>query len=157
MEFCWLVLLVEVLWVQTESPNSIWGRELQLKIKHKLNMPWEVLDLIEMWLFQSLSLILPKSEIKLKRKGTIRCYWYPSITFHKLPFFTWVTLISLIWLSTMNLLHLIKIIMSFILHCSGMKHLIFLSAFYLQKASTEEQAEHNIWNTNTLTSSCLSH
>jgi len=57
----------------------------------------------------------------------------------------------------MNLMHLIQIIMSLILHYSDMKSLIHLVAFYLQKVSTVEQVEHSIRNTNALTSTWLFH
>lgn len=54
-------------------------------------------------------------------------------------------------------MHLIQITMNFILHYNDMKSLIPLAAFYLQKVSTVEQAEHSVRNTNTLTSSWLFH
>lgn len=61
-------------------------------------------------------------------------------------------MMSLIRLSAMNLMRLIQIIMNFILCYSDMKRLVHLAAFYLQKVSTVEQAEHSVRNTNTLTS-----
>lgn len=62
-------------------------------------------------------------------------------------------MVSLIRLGEMNLMHLIQIIMSSVLHYSEMRNLIYLAALYLRKISTVEQAEHGIKNTDTLTRS----